>query len=827
MFDEMEDQKRKEYEEQCARFSALSGHLKGLRDDAIKSRAASGIEQEWLEDEEYFQGIDDANRAERKIKPTSPDGRVTIESKGQKASTRSTVFVNITRPYVNAASAKVADMLLPTDDSNYGMRPTPMPDLIKKAKDEATAATDANGQPILKPVMGEDGSQLMQPHVVNGQPMTDEAGQPILQPAMTQATVADVAKQEMQQAKESCEKANVQIDDWLTQCGYHGEVRQVIEDSARIGTGVLKGPFPEHFRRRAVVRALEGIGIVIKDEIAPKSRCISVWNLYPDGSCGESIHNGKFLFERDDINARQLQDLGKVPGYLKEEIEKVLEEGPKSAFTGVTKRMRGDRPSDKETYEVWYFHGFLSRRDLMDAGYEFGDDDPEEEIEPWQEGAEDLQALYGDDAQDIGAEDEVEKTEADAILPAAEKEEIDENEQFPAIVVMVNDRVIKATLSPLDSGEFPYDVMVWQRRAGHWTGVGVSRQMRTEQDGVNAATRNLMDNAGLAGGPMLVIDRSKLVPADGSWELRPRKVFYTNDNFEGGNVRDAITWIITPSMQQELQAIIQFWMQRAEDATGLPMLLQGQIGRAPDTVGGMTMLNNNASSVLRRIARIFDDLITEPHIGRYYEWLLVHGDDDSMKGDFTIDARGSSALIERDAHAQMIPQLVQASVNHAFGLDPELVMAEMLKSQRFDAEKLKLSDEKKQQMQQAAQAQGPAQDPRLQIAQMNAEARSAEKQAELQAKAEMEQAKRDFEAQQSDMDRALEQYLKDVDVQIAMAEQRGDMDMNNNELKVALARDSAKLKTQIELARQTRAPQVATPAFEPAGRAPDGQAFQR
>jgi hypothetical protein len=71
-----------------------------------------------------------------------------------------------------------------------------------------------------------------------------------------------------------------------------------------------------------------------------------------------------------------------------------------------------------------------------------------------------------------------------------------------------------------------------------------------------------------------------------------------------------------------------------EDSTGLPMLLQGQLGKAPDTVGGMTMLNNNASAVLRRLARTFDDCVTEPHIRRYYAWLLQYGEDDE-KGDFS------------------------------------------------------------------------------------------------------------------------------------------------------------------------------------------------
>ena len=37
--------------------------LLAKRKEAITARQASGIEQEWQEDEEHYQGIDDANRA--------------------------------------------------------------------------------------------------------------------------------------------------------------------------------------------------------------------------------------------------------------------------------------------------------------------------------------------------------------------------------------------------------------------------------------------------------------------------------------------------------------------------------------------------------------------------------------------------------------------------------------------------------------------------------------------------------------------------------------------------------------------------------------------
>jgi hypothetical protein len=99
----------------------------------------------------------------------------------------------------------------------------------------------------------------------------------------------------------------------------------------------------------------------------------------------------------------------------------------------------------------------------------------------------------------------------------------EEFESVSAIVTMVNNRIIKAVLNPLDTGEFPYDVMVWQRREGLPWGIGVSRQMRTPQRIVNAAMRNMMDNAGLAGGAMFIFQQGLVEPIDGNYELAPRK----------------------------------------------------------------------------------------------------------------------------------------------------------------------------------------------------------------------------------------------------------------------------------------------------------------
>jgi hypothetical protein len=40
-----------------------------------------------------------------------------------------------------------------------------------------------------------------------------------------------------------------QIDDYLTECQYHAELRKAIDDAARIGSAVIKGPFPVKRKR--------------------------------------------------------------------------------------------------------------------------------------------------------------------------------------------------------------------------------------------------------------------------------------------------------------------------------------------------------------------------------------------------------------------------------------------------------------------------------------------------------------------------------------------------------------------------------------------------
>jgi hypothetical protein len=757
---ESDDQKAK----RLAIVEAFAEIIKVKRSDAIEARRASGIEEEWTSDEDQYDGIDDANRGSARMQKgrTPTDGLREID---KNKVNRSTVFLRITRPYVDAASARVSDMLLPSDDRNFAIKPEPRPDLTSIIKEaERPAHSELPPQAQAGGLRGMMGKLLGggQPPAVPGQP----AGGTDMLVVQAQQAIA--------KAKASAERAQEEIDDYLVESRYHAEVRKIIESAARVGTGILKGPYPVLKRNRTAKQAADGSWQVeMKEKIVPTSKAVNHWNFYPDGNCGENIHNGSYVFESDDLAAHKLRELKKDPSYLSEMIDLCLDEGPTSVVDGTRKLKPNEKLSDKELFQIWYFHGQVSKSDMEAAGCKCGD-----------------------------------------------------KENYPAVVTMVNDRVIKATMSPLDSGEFPYDVMVWQTRTGSWAGVGVSNQMRECQKGANAAVRNLMDNAGLGSGPQIIVNRNLVVPANGRWEIAPRKVWWPKLDTEIDDVRKAFMFVTVPMLQPELMAILQFWLKEAEDVTGLPMLLQGQQGDLAKTLGETQILNNNGSTVLRRIARTFDDRVTEPHIGRYYEWVLLYGPDEA-KGQFTIDARGSSALVERDMQAQQLVQMMGLSLNPAYELDPSLVASEFLKSMRFDPKAISLSDEKKQEM----ASRQPPEDPRIAAAKIMAKS----KEDALMAGAQMEKAKMDLEDRNADAERQLRRWIAETDAQLSTAVLSADERTHLDDIKATLTGIALKLRTQTDLSlgahavdihKFRNAPQVIKPAAEPAGKAPNGKAFQ-
>jgi hypothetical protein len=743
----------------------LAQSIAARRSEAIMGRASSGIEKEWEGDEEFYIGIDDANRheyAELAQKPTAGGGTAKLPRKRNK----STIFPNITQPYVDAAAARIGDMLLPTDDRNFALRPTPIPELaVPQAPAPQPPAPMGAAAPLM-PAMAGGAAPPPQITLPDGS-VVDHTG------------AAKALEELKKQAKEKAEAAELWIDDRLIECQWHAEVRKVIDDCARIGSGVLKGPFPVKKTVKAWISEGGMSRLDMKDLIKPGSKRVDPWNLFPDPNCGETLHDGSYVFERDYMGEQKVQALKGLPGYIDSQLDKVIEEGP-AKYVASGKVAWSERSNEKKgRFEIWYYHGIVKAEEMTAAlecsGYS--------------------------------------ETDEDGNQSDAWREELKEGESIDVMLTLINDQIVRASFNPLDSGAFPYDIIPWKRRPNMPWGIGVARQMRTPQRIVVGASRYLMDNAGLAGGPQIIM-RKGLKPVDGKREVVPLKFWYADEDSEGRPAGDFMKSVEIPMQEGSLMNIVQFGMKMAEDVTGLPMLLQGQQGKAPDTVGGMTILNNNGTAVLRRIARLFDSCITEPHIGRYYDWLMAHEEDESLKGDYLIDARGSSALVERDLQNQEMPQILQMCLNPLFEKSPKRAMDEYLKSRRFDPKMFDLTDEEKAEIANRPQPE----DPRIAAAKI-----ASKTQYEIAGmKDATEQKKIDVQSADNQMDAkvALEKINADMDK--AMTGDATTRETNLAQIKKDLSSLVIKLQAQD---RQNR--QLVTPPTEPAGTAPAGQAYEK
>lgn len=604
---------------------SFAGALIKTRDEAVMARASAKVEQRWLDDLNSYHGRDYASESTNMVKDAANGGN-TREREQKKKPARSTVVVNVTRSKTNAAEARLADMLFPVDDKNWGIKPTPVPELSKQAQDD-TKITHM-GQPFM--IQGEDGQQR-------------------------QATAKDLARKVIAEAADRAKAMEKEIDDQLTECRYNGTGRELIHDATLLGTGVIKGPVvttrirkqwkPVQDQERTV-HVLEFI-----KNMRPASERVSPWNFFPDPKCGENIHDGEYCWERKYVTRKYLRKLAMTEGFLRDQIAAVLREAPQRTPTYYDEHQQqvmletGYSMPDSAQYELWEYHGDARPEDLAAAGCEC-EDDP----------------LLG----------------------------------TSATVLIVNGRVIFADINPMDTGDFPYDVFVWEKVDGSVWGYGVPYLMRYAQQVITAGWRMVMDHGGTSVGPQVGIKRSKVTPADGRYEITGRKLWYINDDEPDAQKAMAV-WDI-PSHIKDYLVIIEAAMKFADEETSLPMIAQGERGTAPDTVGGMTLLMNAANVVLRRLVKQFDDTVTRPHIRRYYDFNMQYSEKAEIKGDYEIDARGSTALLLKDLQNQAMVKWLQALQNPAIGymLDDEKLIERALEADHITPDQVLASPDKRE-----------------------------------------------------------------------------------------------------------------------------------
>jgi hypothetical protein len=605
------------------------------------------IEERWLADLRQYNGVYDTATAKN------------LENDASK----SELFINLTRPKTNTCAAKLGDMLFPTDDKNWGIMPTPVPTMSAEAKSAAAQAEMLTQQANEAEAAGQSAK------------------------AASLANEANLAARRKHQLKLLMDEAKTraglmedEIDDQLTECNYAEICREVINDACQVGTGIIKGPVASAKRQRQwdigmidpetgkTTRTLKYV-----DAPRPGYQRVDYWGFFPDPDA-RTIEESESEYERHLMTPKQLKKLAKLPGFDKEAIRSLLRNNPKHSTPTYIADLRNisgiDIGASNNRYQVWEYHGSLNGSEIAA-----------------------LCACLGKSTADYGlAEDS-----------------IDPLETVNVVIWFCQGELLKLGIHHLDSGESIYSVYNIEKDSSSIFGFGIPHLMRDPQKAHSAAWRMMLDNAGLSTGPQIEIDPTLIDPVDGNWALTPRKVWKRKAT-ANPNVPAIRTYNIE-SHQAELANIIALANQFVDDTT-FSQIAQGEQGaHTTQTLGGMSMLMNSVNVVFRRMVKNWDDDITTPTLRRIYDWNMQFSERDEIKGDFSIDARGSSVLLVREMQTQNLMVIVGqllSNPNVAPMLKAAPAIRLLIKSMMIAPDEIVKTDEE---IQAALEAQSQNQDP--------------------------------------------------------------------------------------------------------------------
>ncbi|MCA0276258.1 MAG: hypothetical protein LCH86_09650 [Proteobacteria bacterium] len=588
----------------------LADRLKGIigRFEALALRRIGqrqSLEDRWLEDLAQYHGRYDAE-TQKKLR----------------GSKKSKLFINLTRSKTDAMSARLMDLLFPTDDKNWGIQPTPVPRLTKAAEQAERAAADAKKK-------SDDAMAAQQ----EGQAVDPKAEQ-----LKAHADIAQQKAEELQgiieEGRRRCDLMAAEIDDQLKESNYHAGKRDQIEDASKYGTGVTKGPVTGDRVRKGWQKEQvtnpdgslqvdeagnpimgDGYKLQMSDGEQPAMRYVDIWSFFPDMDV-RNIEDGEGNLERHLMNQKKLRELARLPGFDKDAIRRLLVAKPKSSapsYLAMIRDITGDKQqATNDLYHVWEYSGQLSAEDMQDLAQSMGDD-----------------------------------------ATIADLAEVDPLDTLNAIVWFCDGELLKFAIYPYDSGECLYSVFNLIKDESSVFGYGIPYVMRDPQKSLNAGWRAMMDNAGNSAGPQIVVATSQVEPADGDWTIGGgTKIWKAKEGVPTGH-RIFETFDI-PNNQGQYANIIALSKQFIDDMTAMPQIAQGEQGNTTKTVQGMALLMNSANVVFRRIVKNFDDDVTTPDIRRFYDWNMQFNPKSEIKGDYDVDARGSSVLLVREMQAQTL-----------------------------------------------------------------------------------------------------------------------------------------------------------------------------
>lgn len=439
------------------------------------------------------------------------------------------------------------------------------------------------------------------------------------------------------EAKRRTEAMELEIKDQLAEdsgrVGFREVSRRVVRSGLLYGSGVLKGPLiAKKTRKRWAMIADEygneswDLEEYQDDEIMPYIEAVPVWDCYPDPSAIDAS-SARFVWQKHLMTRSELLELGKRKSFKGEVITEHIKNNPegdaekerntaedKIKNVGGTQSTDGKNKYKFRVYERW---GLLSGKQLIDCG--------------------------------VGIEDD-----PDGIM------------DYASNVWIMGDKVIKAVIAPVQGVSIPYYFFYYNKDETSIWGSGVCDDIGPIQTEINDTIKALKKNTEMSAGPQISVLVSALDPsqaskvdqiaANGIWKF---------DNAE--DIQNAFRLWEIPSKAGQYIQLVQFYQNFIDELTA-PRFISGDgdVKGAGSTMGGLSMLMGALNVNLKELVKNFDDNVTEPFITALYHWNMALNPKEEIKGDFEIQARGSSSLVAKEVQSERLIKAVEVSSNPKF-----------------------------------------------------------------------------------------------------------------------------------------------------------------
>ena len=567
---------------------------------------------------------------------------------------QSGIFLNFTQMKTMSAYSQVMNVMSGVDGYPFSIRPTPIPEIVKLGF-KSTAEAEKH------PRLPED------------------------------------LRMNIMASNIACDGMRVKIKDDLEETHWEEKFARGVLDLVVLGTMVIKGPFaaPPNPKKWMLVDEEEGEGmfssikgaigmsrsskkvfklVSTESDARPDLEVVSPFEFYPDPAA-VTIKEAMWAIHRHVMNKQELLNLAEVDGFSSEEIKKTVEANPKGNWTAETWESRVFALNQRQTpmargdrYVVLEHWGYFGGKELEGAGVE---------------------------------------------MPEGH----DKNKQYMTCIWTVGEYCIKVSLSSLESPYIPFMVCPYEKILYSIWGRGVPEKMRDPQDIVNAAARAMVDNMGIAAGPQVIYDTSRMINGFKFEGIKPWGVWPLK-TLEGIQ-SPPVTFVPVPSILGDLKVLQDNFKMFIQEVTSMPDMAGGFAGSATGqhnrTASGMGMLFNAANNYIKGVLFNIDNNITKPMVRRMYDWNMQFSSDMSIKGDFSIAAGGVSRLMAIEARSSSVAELIQLMQDPDYKpyINKEAILKEWIRTRGFDVTDIINSDGEaeqiKQQMAQQAAAMAQAQ----------------------------------------------------------------------------------------------------------------------